>query len=279
MTYSNKVILITGASTGIGRACTEFLALKEFRIYAGARKKADLNELSNIKNVKGLDINVTNEESVQKALKFVKEEGYGLHAIVNNAGIAKVGPLMDLSTETFSDQFNVNLFGVHRVTKAFFPLILESKGRIIMMSSNSGFISTPFFGPYCSSKFALEGYADALRREVMLYDIKVVIVQPGRIKTPIWTKGEETLPTYHGSMFEKEAMGVGSYAIEKGKSDSLNPIEVAKVVYKAITKKKPKTRYMIVPDKFRNKLMKILPDKTIDRVVRKELEKFKIKER
>ena len=275
MTIFNKHILITGANSGIGRACTEYLALKGFKIYAGARKKEDIEDLNKIKNVKGIKIDVTNDHNIEETFDYIKNENSGLFAIINNAGIALAGPLMDIGINDLINQFNVNLFGIHRITKMFLPLLLESKGRIIMISSNSGFFAAPFFGPYCSSKFALEGYSDSLRRELLLYDVKVIIIQPGRIKTAIWDKGEEFLGKYKGSIFEKEAYNIGKYTIEKGKNDSLNPSQVAKVVFNALVKRNPRNRYIIVPDKFRNKLLKILPSRRIDKIFKKELEKIK----
>ena len=275
MINSNKLVLITGASSGIGRACTEYLALQGFKIYAGARKDQDIEALNKIKNVIGLKIDVTDNESIKKAFNYVKNENSGLFGIVNNAGIVSAGPLMDISTNDLINQFNVNLIGIHRITSTFFPLILESKGRIIMISSNSGFFAAPFFGPYCASKFALEGYSDSLRRELLLYGVKVIIIQPGRIKTPIWTKGEAFLNNFKGSIFEKEAIFIGKHEIEKGKEDSLDPLEVAKIVFLTLTKKKPKNRYMIVPNVFKNKMLKILSSRRIDNILKKEIVKIK----
>ncbi len=277
MSSKQKWILITGANSGIGRACAEFLSTNGFNVYACARKDEDINELKKLENVVAIKLDVTDEKSIQSAVKFVQDAKTGLYALINNAGIAVVGPLMDTPIEDLKQQFEVNLFGVHRMTKAFFPFLLESKGRIVMMSSNSGFISAPFFGPYCSSKFALEGYSDALRRELLLYDVKVVIIQPGRIKTSIWDKGDRVLQTgkFKGSLFETEATKVGEHAIKKGKYESLDPKLVASLIHKTLTIESPKTRYMIVPDTIRNKLLKNLPDKTIDNVIKKELEKLK----
>ena len=131
-----KSILVTGASTGIGRAAVEHLSSVGFSIYACARKDSDINELNEIKNVTALRLDVTDENSIEHAVKVVSESNTELYAIVNNAGITKVGPLMDLPIQEIIDQFDVNLFGVHRVTKAFFPLLNLScsvllKGKII----------------------------------------------------------------------------------------------------------------------------------------------------
>jgi len=272
---AKKWVLVTGASTGIGRAVTEYLASHGFSVYAGARKSADLEDLAKIEHVISIELDVTKSEDVDAAVEFVKTQGMGLFAIINNAGIASAGPLMDITEQDVQEQLEINLIGVHRVTRAFFPLILESKGRIIMMSSNSGFWAAPFFGPYNASKFALEGYSDSLRRELLLYDVKVVIIEPGNINTPIWKKGEQFLEKFQDSMFKQEARKLGEYAINKGTTKGLPPQKVAEAVYKALTKKRPKLRYLIVPDRFRNFLLKRLPASWIDNTIKKELEKFK----
>jgi short-subunit dehydrogenase len=279
MTISSSYVLITGASSGIGRACAEFLASKGFKVYAGARKQEDIKELNKIENITALEIDVTKQDTIEKAIEYIKNKKTGLNAVINNAGIARAGPLMDLPVEDLQKQFDVNLFGIHRITKAVFPLLLESKGKIIMISSDSGFFATPFFGPYCSSKFAVEGYSDSLRRELLIFGVKVVIIEPGRVNTSIWEKGEELLKLLleklKGSIFEKIAVEVGKYAIEKGKTEGLNPREIAKVIHKILLIKEPKTRYLIAPDKMRYRLIKILPDKTIDKKFEKEFKKIK----
>jgi short-subunit dehydrogenase len=270
-----KWILVTGASTGIGRATAEYIAQNGFHVYAGARKKQDLDGLAQIPNIIPLQLDVTKQSDIELALSEIKKRGTGLYGVVNNAGIAVAGPLMDIPVEEIEENFNVNVFGIHRVTKACFPLLLESKGRIVMMSSDSGFFATPFFGPYCSTKFAVEGYADSLRRELLLYDVKVVLVQPGRITTPIWDKGEHLMQKFQGSIFAKEAKGIGDYAIRKGKTAGMNPVEVGKVVYQALTVPKPKLRYLVANNKMKYRMVKILPATTVDNMIRKELAALK----
>ncbi|TFG19873.1 MAG: SDR family NAD(P)-dependent oxidoreductase [Promethearchaeota archaeon] len=266
---SNKWILVTGASSGIGRKSAELLAQNGFNVYAGARKQSDLDELEKIPNITAVKLDVTSDEDVNDFQN--KLEKTGLFGIVNNAGIALGAPLMDLEIETLEKQFEVNFFGIHRITKAVFPYILKEKGRIIMISSNAGSFASPFFGPYSSSKYALEGYSDSLRREIMLHDVKVVLVKPGRIRTPIWEKGEDLLLLYEGSIFTKEAKAIGKSAIKSGKEDSLKPIEVAKIVLKACVAKNPKPRYVIAPNPFGIWIREHLPDRMIDNVVKNKL--------
>jgi NAD(P)-dependent dehydrogenase (short-subunit alcohol dehydrogenase family) len=266
-------VLVTGASTGIGLASAQYLAAKGMHVFAGARKQEALADLAKNSNITPLKLDVTNTEDIQQAKKIIEEKTAGLFGLINNAGIGKAGPLMDVSVEDLRAQFEVNLFGVHQITQAMFPLLLKAKGRIVMMSSDSGFFATPFFGPYCSSKFALEGYADSLRREIIPYGLKVIIIEPGRVATPIWDKGEKYLNKYDSSLFAVEAKAIGEYAIRKGKTTGLAPIEVAKTVYKVLTAASPKLRYIVAQNKFEYQMMKILPASYVDKLTLKKVQK------
>lgn len=267
-------VLVTGASTGIGRATTEFLAGHGFGVYAGARKRGDLATLGSVQHVVPVQLDVQRDGDIQAALDTITATGTGLFGVVNNAGIARAGPLMDVPVEDMIEQFDVNVFGVHRVTRAFLPLVIASKGRVVMMSSDSGFFATPFFGPYCSSKFALEGYADSLRREVRLLGVTVVIIEPGRIATPIWNKGEALLGRSSGSPLMRLATKVGRHALDKGKQKGLSPVEVGRVVHCALVAKRPKERYIVAKEKMEYKLFRILPARAVDAIVAKKLRKI-----
>lgn len=273
MTNNQPSVLVTGASTGIGLAITQYLASRGMYVFAGARKQEALESLAKNSNVTPLQLDVTNAEDIKQAKKIIEEKTAGLFALVNNAGIGNGGPLMDVSVEDLRAQFEVNLFGVHQITQAVFPLLLKAKGRIVMMSSDSGFFATPFFGPYCSSKFALEGYSDSLRREIIPYGVKVIIIEPGRITTPIWDKGEKYLNKYADSLFAVEAQAIGKYAIRKGKTAGLSPLEVAKTVYQVLTIPNPKLRYIVAENKFEYQMMKILPASYVDKLTLKKVQK------
>jgi NAD(P)-dependent dehydrogenase (short-subunit alcohol dehydrogenase family) len=266
-------VLVTGASTGIGLAITQYLASKGMHVFAGARKQEVLEDLAKVSNVTPLKLDVTDAEDIKQAKKIIEEKTEGLFGLVNNAGVGNGGPLMDVSVEDLRSHFEVNLFGVHQITQAVFPLLLKAKGRIVMMSSDSGFFATPFFGPYCSSKFALEGYSDSLRREITPYGVKVIIIEPGRVTTPIWDKGEKYLNKYAGSLFAAEARAIGEYAIRKGKTTGLAPIEVAKTVYQVLTAASPKLRYIVAENKLEYQLMKILPASYVDKLALKKVQK------
>lgn len=270
-----KWVLVTGASTGIGRATAEFLALKGFGVYAGARKQQDLDELDEINNITSVKLDVTKDEDVKALKDFIISQKTGLFGLVNNAGINYVGPLMELSTDELVIPFNVNLVGIHRLTKEVFPLIYESKGRIIMMSSVNGLIALPFDGPYCVSKFGLEAYSDSLRRELLIHDVKVSIIEPGFIKTVMWGKAEDQIEEIKGrdpnSIFYESGVKMANDFLQEAEEKGIPAVKVAKSVFKALTKKKPKARYIVSEANLRYKLAKHLSAKQLDRVIKKML--------
>ncbi len=266
-------VLITGASTGIGRACAEHLASEGFGVYACARSKKDLDDLAKIRDIVPLKLDVTRPGDVKGALDFIRKRNTGLFGLVNNAGIAVAGPLIDITDDDIRRQFEVNLIGVHRVTRAFLPLLMESSGRIVMMSSDSGFFATPFAGPYCASKFALEGYSDSLRRELLLCGVKVIIIQPGRIATPIWDKTEELLNLKGTSPFIEVARKIGVEAVRKGRTTGLPPEAIARVAHTALIRKRPRLRYLVAASTMKYWIIKLLPASKVDAMVNKELHK------
>lgn len=271
---SKRWILITGASSGIGRAAAEMLSQKGFGVYACARKESDLQELGKIPNVVSIKLDVTSEEQIASAFRFISERDTGLFGLVNNAGIVHPGPAMEIDTEIMMHQFDVNFFGIHRVTKQFFPLIKASKGKIVMIGSGSGRIANPFFSPYTGSKFALEGYTDSLRRELMLVDVQVIIIEPGMVKTPIWDKGEDTIKNYEGTLMRPEAEGIGRYAIDTARETGLTPERMATQIYKVLVKKHPKPRYLIVPNYWMNLIMRKMPTRLLDFLIYKKMQKL-----
>ena len=275
-----KSVLVTGANSGIGLATAQYLASKGFHVFAGARNTADLAALCTNTNITPVRLDVTKTQDVLEAKKIIQQNAAGLFGLVNNAGITKAGPLMDVDVEDLRTQFEVNVFGVHQITQAVFPLLYKAKGRIVMMSSDSGFFATPFVGPYCSSKFALEGYSDSLRREIISHGMKVILIEPGRIQTQIWNKAEETMKSgkHVQSIFWNEARAMGQYSIRKGKTSGLPPVEVAKIVHLALTAENPKLRYIVAENKFEYQMMKILPASYVDKIVIRKIRKVTLEE-
>ena len=180
-----KAVLVTGASSGIGLKITEVLAGRGIHVYAGARKQADLERLEAMDNVTSVRLDVTDQTEIDAAVAKITAAGRGLHGLVNNAGVAIVAPLIEVDESELDFIFDVNIYGPYRVTKAFAPLIIESKGRITTISSISGILSGTLFGPYSMSKHAMEAYGDSLAREMARFDVKVSLVEPGNYKSKI----------------------------------------------------------------------------------------------
>ena len=286
-----KYVLVTGVSTGIGYAAAERLLLSGYGVFGSVRKEEDANKLKN--NFRDsfipLIFDVRDEDAINKSVEIVKQnlddDDY-LAAIVNNSGIALGGPIQYLPTDVFRKQFEVNLFGVVNVTRAYLRLLgaykgAEYKGKIVMISSVSGKRSYPFISPYTASKHALEALSDSLRREMMLYDIDVVIVEPGPIKTPIWDKtpAVENNP-FLGTDYEGALRKFYTQMVTKGKKEGLDVDRVGYLIEKIITLKKPRTRYVITGRKWMDFILPgILPDRLLDKLFAKFLgiDKEKIK--
>ena len=230
-----KAILVTGASTGIGRKITERLAAHGYFVYAGARKEADLQALGAISNVRAVHFDVTRPEDIVAAVEFVTKGGHGLYGLVNNAGIYTEAPVIDTSPEEFDLVMKVNVYGPYRVARAFAPMIKASHGRIINIGSISGILNETGAGAYQMSKHAMETFSATMAQELAPAGVLVCIVEPGSYKSEI----VRNTMTRSGTVTQKD---VDDWAKLK------EPDEVAAAVESALSKPKPKLRYMVVPD-------------------------------
>ena len=246
-----KAVLITGASSGLGRAMTELIASRGHFVYAGARKDEDLAELDAIPNVLAVRLDVTVQQDIDAAVQTISKAGRGLYGLVNNAGVAVILPLIEMDEDDFHFQMNVNLYGPYRVTRAFAPLIIESRGRITTTGSISGILSGQLFGAYSMSKHAMEAFTDSLAAEMERFGVQVSIIEPGNYKSDIGRNIARRMKARNlsseGSRYEEDLermMGwIGSEEQVGG-----DPNEVAEVAYRALFEENPKRRYMIVPN-------------------------------
>ena len=245
-----KAVLVTGASSGIGLRITEELASNGYFVYAGARKKEDLDRLNELDNVEAVRLDVTVQEDIDAAVTQIQEGGKGLYGLVNNAGVFIGGPVTDVSIEETMWLFDVNVFGVYRVTQAFAPMIIEQKGRITTISSISGIASSRFFSQYSMSKHATEAFTDSLAKELDRFDVAVSVIEPGNYDSKI-------VATAYKRMIDKGYIKEDSpYAADlkefmkwpADRSIYKAPDEVAEAALHALGAEDPLPRYMVVPD-------------------------------
>jgi NAD(P)-dependent dehydrogenase (short-subunit alcohol dehydrogenase family) len=276
-----RSVVVTGASTGIGWASAKLLLARGFRVFGSVRKAQDAQRLSSEfgANFIPLSFDVTDEAAVRRAATEVRAalNGETLAGLVNNAGIAVAGPLLELAADDFRRQMDVNVIGPVIATQAFGPLLGADtslrgpKGRIVMVSSVAGKNGNPLAAPYSTSKHAIEGLSESLRRELMLFGIDVIIVAPGAVKTPIWAKAEEVdVSVYRNSPFFPALEGVRKFMMQLAET-GLPAERVAEVIFTALTTASPKVRYQITPDPMRHLIVSVLPKRTVDKIIAKRL--------
>ena len=254
----HETVLITGCSSGIGRATAERFHEEGWEVYATARNTDDIDDLAE-RGMATLELDVTVDEDVRNAVGTVVDDNGGIGCVVNNAGYAETAAVEDLTVEDLRAQFEVNTYGPHRLARASLPHMREKgEGKIINMSSVGGRLSQPGIGGYCASKFALEALSDALRAEVRGFGVDVVLVEPGPVNTPFEQKAEEAIKERdddgpYGDLYDRVAEFNRSIRDEEGGDVATNlmgkitvpPERVAKTVVKAAGSSNPKARYKV----------------------------------
>lgn len=275
-----KTVVITGASTGIGRASAEYLASKGWTVFAGVRKHSDGEPLKAAnKNIHPLILDVAKPDQVKAAVQTVSKalDGKTLDGLVNNAGIANMGPLALQPMDEFQQHFDVNVFGLMRATQAFLPLLGMDKersgkpGRIVNITSVGGKLSAPFLGAYAATKHAVEALTDSFRRELLVYGIDAIAIGPGSVKTPIWDKAEDMNKNqpYANTVWAKPIEKFADVML-KGGREGLEPEVIGETIEKALTADKPKARYAPVPNKLTNWIIPTrLPKRMVDGIMAK----------
>ncbi|HEY7136204.1 MAG TPA: SDR family oxidoreductase [Acidimicrobiia bacterium] len=277
---TDRSVLVTGASSGIGEACALHLAARGWLVFAGVRRIEDGERVQAAASgaVEPVLLDVTDAGGVERVLADIRTRTGGrLTAVVNNAGIAVGGPIEYLPLDDWRRQFEVNVFGQLAVTRAALPLIRTagSAGRVVFIGSIGGRLSTPLLAPYDASKFALEAIAESLRHELRPSGIKVVLVEPGGVKTPIWEKGRRRADEIEASLSAeaRERYGWAVAGVRKGidmqERQGVAPGRVAQVVENALTTPRPRARYLVGLDARATAVVaRVLPDSARDAVVR-----------
>lgn len=277
----NRSVVVTGASTGIGRACALHMDRLGWQVFAGVRSQRDAASLrrESSEHLVPLLLDVTDPASVRKAMTAVAKilGGLGLSGLVNNAGIPYGGPVEFLDLNEVRRLYEVNLFGAIAVTQAYLPLLRQARGRIVNMSSVGGMVSAPFVSPYASSKFALEALSDALRMELHPWGMHVSVIEPGAIDTPIWDKAGDVIqslvrgaPEEGRRLYGTAIEGMSGRFLRHGISSDA----VTRAVAHALASPHPKARYRIGFEGALIHLVQLLPDRLRDWLILSQLPKW-----
>jgi len=274
--------LVTGSSTGIGRATALRLEREGWRVFAAVRRREDAESLraAASERLETVELDVTDAAQIAAAADLIDEEmgESGLDGIVNNAGVAVLGPLETIPLDDFRRQIEVNLTGQVAVTQAMLPSIRRARGRVVFVSSIGGRMALPFGGPYHAAKFGLEAVADCLRQELRPSRIAVSVIEPGSIDTPIWERGERLAdeisaraPTVQSELYGKEIERFRK-AVRHTAERGIPPEKVAAAISHALSASRPRTRYLVGADAHGQALAaRLLPDRILDAVIRRAM--------
>jgi NAD(P)-dependent dehydrogenase (short-subunit alcohol dehydrogenase family) len=273
-----RSVLITGASTGIGRATALRLDGSGWRVFAGVRGEGDPEALgaAGSERLTPLILDVTDPDQIAAAAERIGAESDGrLDGLVNNAGIAVPGPLETLAIEDFRRQIEVNMTAHVAVTQAMLPAIRSARGRVVFISSIGGHVALPLTGAYHAAKFGIEAVGDVFRQELRPWGIKVAIVEPGSIDTPIWERGERTadeLATPQREALYGEALERYRKVIEDTAERGIPAEKVAETIEHALTAGRPRSRYLVGAEaKMGARLRQLLPTPVFDAIVRRQM--------
>jgi NAD(P)-dependent dehydrogenase (short-subunit alcohol dehydrogenase family) len=276
-------VLVTGSSTGIGRACAMRLDRAGFSVFAGVRNRGDAESLEadGSDRLEPVIVDVTDEGTIEATRARIEEvTGGRLAGLVNNAGIARGGPVEALSMDALRQQLEVNLVGQVAVTQAMLPMLRAARGRVVFVSSIGGIVALPYLSPYAASKHGIEAVGDSLRREMMPFGVHVSLVEPGAVATPIWDKGSDQVDELRERATPEQLEAYGPVMerfeklfIEAGRG-GVAPEKVADAIEHALTASKPKTRYLIGRDaKLRAAIARFLPDRFLDRGIARTIQR------
>ena len=265
-------VVVTGASTGIGADAAEAIARAGYIVFAGVRNDTAAERIGSVhENIRPLRLDVTDRVSIDDAVRTVSASGIALRGVVNNAGIAVGGPIEHLPLDALRRQFDVNVFGAIAVTQAFLPLMHED-GRVIFVGSIQGRLTVPYIGPYSASKHALRALATALRIELAPAHIWVSLIEPGSVKTPIWSKGraskDEMLASLPPGARAHYPKAIDSLVRQTENEERTGlPVErVTKDILHALTARKPRANYIVGMPARIGSFLSLLPAPLYDRL-------------
>jgi NAD(P)-dependent dehydrogenase (short-subunit alcohol dehydrogenase family) len=262
---TQKAVLVTGANSGLGLKMTQQLSQNGFYVYAGVLHKNEMDAMNKMANVTAVQFDVRSQTEVDAAVTFIKLQGRGLYGLINNAGVNVFGPLLEVPIEQLHYQMEVNVYGVVRVTQAFAPLIIESKGRIVTTGSVAGIVTPPIFGAYSMSKHAIEAFNDTLAIEMARFDVSVHIIEPSTYKSNIGIAAKKLMDDTNywteDTAYPQELAYLLNALTKMDQQPDPDP--VGKAALHAMQSIAPKTRYLVTGI-----------EAQADRVVRRQLSKM-----
>ncbi len=273
-----NAVVVTGASSGIGAALVELLAREGYAAFAGVRGEADAAAAAALHpNVRPLRLDVTDRAAIDAAAHAVAASGLPLSGVVCNAGIAVAGPLEYLPVDELRRQFEVNLFGALAVAQAFLPQLRAARGRLVFVGSSSGRLAIPFIAPYSASKFALRALTDGLRVELAPAGVRVALIEPSAVKTPIWAKGRASKSDLLGLLPPQalERYGAAMEAVfaatDREERGAMPVAAVTRAIRHALTAPNPRANYLLGAAARAGSIAALLPARLRDRLVRTSL--------
>lgn len=279
MDAAGGAVVVTGASTGIGRATALHLDSLGFEVFAGVRREPDGERLASdaAGNLTPIILDVVDGDSIEAAARRVAKtvDGAGLRGLVNNAGVAQPAPIEVIPIDALREQLEVNVVGQVAVTQAMLPELRGARGRIVNLSSIGGLVASPALGAYSASKFAIEALSDSLRMELAPWGIHVSVIEPGSIRTELWRRGLDTadstlerIPQAQRDLYAGLISSMRRLA-ERTESRAITPERVARKIAHALTAARPRTRYLVGADaRIQATLARLLPDRAYDSLVR-----------
>jgi len=264
----NKVILITGASSGIGKSCAEYLSKKGYKVY-GTSRKPITGMKTGVSSYDIIQMDVNEEVSISQCIDHIISKEGRLDVVVNNAGIGIAGSVEDTSIDDMKYQFETNYFGVLRVCQEVLPIMRKQQyGYIINIGSIAGLIGTPFQGAYSASKSAVQSLTEVLRMEVMPYGIRIVLIEPGDFKTGFTNNRVYTTNSQKNTIYT-ERLKKAVQTMEHDEINGCDPVKIAKLLERIINNPSPKLRYLVGPfmEKFAVQLRKFIPSKLFEKII------------
>ncbi len=263
-----RIIVITGCDSGIGKGLVEELAKRGYTI---VQSYLEINNFENHQDIYSIKLDLRIEKDIEEFCKFLKdllEQGNKLEGLIANAGVALGGPIENMPINIFRETYEVNFFGVIKVIQCLIPELIRDKGKIMVHGSMAGKVAVPFLSPYASSKFALEGFVDSLRREMLTFGVKTILLETAAVATPIWNKYQKQDITFVQEKYMKSLIEFRDKFIEGG-NKGMAIAKAANMIADIFQKKQPKARYIVASNRLTSKMLTMIPNSLLDKILLK----------